>query len=677
MEAACIGWCLGFLGVILALVAISRSGDAAARLKDVEKEASDLRTTLEALQKRLQLLERPKETASAAATHAEPPRRDWSERPADGAGQPVAQPQASATHSQPPAFAPPPETAEVLPSPPSPSGPLPPWASPVALIPQSPKEPEARPLPPRPPALPAAPVHPSIPAAQSAPPKVAVDGAAPPPPAAPTSPLRPAPPPATRPAATMPPAVPLPRPAVRTAFTTSAEDSAPPPSPPANKAEGGWERKLGIILPVWIGAIALIIGGGFLVKISIERGYLGPTARVAIATLFGAALLGAGEWLRKRYSLTAQGASAAGVAVLYAAFLAGTLLYHLITPWVGFGLVALVTASAVALSLRQGMMVAILGLVGGFFTPYWIGIVSASPARLFAYILLLQAGLIFVTRKRQWTGLAALTLVMGLGAALHRLIQDSAAMDAPWIGAFLLLSAASFVLAAGRWGGSVSLGPEREPTPIKTLMGCGALAGAFLALAALAAVNRFSLQEWAFLGILSAACLVLGRMDRSYARMPWVAYVVTLLLQVGWLVQSHPADRTDIWIVAACSAALFGIGAFAAHFGSAEPGTWGALSAMAGLSAFGIAWSVDKLHGHAGGSLGIREPRGSSPLSAANGPLGKAGPARSGGRDDPRGLSAWPSRHSSASPSPWSCTTSGSPWRGPWRPQHWHGSWHA
>ena len=323
------------------------------------------------------------------------------------------------------------------------------------------------------------------------------------------------------------------------------------------------------------------------------------------------------------------------------------------------------------------MMVAILGLVGGFFTPYWIGIVSASPARLFAYILLLQAGLIFVTRKRQWTGLAALTLVMGLGAALHRLAQDSVAMDAPWIGAFLLLSTASFVLASGRWGGSVSLGQEREPTPIKTLMGCGALAGAFLALAALAAVNRFSLQEWAFLGILCAACLVLGRMDRSYARMPWVAYVVTLLLQVGWLAQSHPADQ-DRYLD---RGGLFG--GPLRNRGLRRPLRVSGTRYLGRPVGYGrprpsaSPWSVDKLHGHAvlhWGFVSLAE-LSSDPLPERSSPQGRPGAQWWAKR--PSRPSAWPSRHSSASPSPWSCTTSGSPWRGPWRPQRWHGSWHA
>ncbi len=394
--------------------------------------------------------------------------------------------------------------------------------------------------------------------------------------------------PAFEPAAAPPPFVP--RPAF---LATEAEEEVGGRAP----KEGGWERRLGIALPVWIGAVALILSGAFLVKYSVERGWLGPGARVTLAVLLGMALLGAGEWLRKRTAMTAQGASAAGVAVLYAAFLAGTILYHLISPWAGFSLLALTTAAAVGLSLRQGMVVAVLGLVGGFFTPYWIGVVSASPARLFAYLLMLQAALILVTRKRRWNALAALTLVMGLGAAFHRLASGTVAADAPWIGLFLLVSAGAFLLAARGWAPSPIPQESGGLGTMSALLGYGALIGAFVVLAILAARTRFGLMEWAFLGILAGASLALGRLDAAYDRMPWVSFGVTILLAGGWVAQSAANQRADVWIVAAGMALVYGFGAWVAHHGSRLPASWATLSAAGGLAAFGLAWWVDKLHG--------------------------------------------------------------------------------
>jgi len=108
--------------------------------------------------------------------------------------------------------------------------------------------------------------------------------------------------------------------------------------------------------------------------------------------LFGVALLGLGEWLRPRAHAISQALSAAGIADLYAVLLAGVRLYALIPPLVGFALMGANTAVAVLLSLRQGPMIALLGLVGGFATPA----LGASGERhlggLLAYLFLLDAG---------------------------------------------------------------------------------------------------------------------------------------------------------------------------------------------------------------------------------------------------------------------------------------------
>src|SRR6202035_5466174 len=99
-----------------------------------------------------------------------------------------------------------------------------------------------------------------------------------------------------------------------------------------------------------------------------------------------------------------------GVADLFACFLAGVHLYGLISPAVGFVLMALTTAVAVILSLRQGPMVALIGLVGGFLAPYWVRSGEPSARNLFGYLLLLEVGLLTASRRRGWSGVAFLAL---------------------------------------------------------------------------------------------------------------------------------------------------------------------------------------------------------------------------------------------------------------------------
>src|SRR6185436_15984836 len=182
--------------------------------------------------------------------------------------------------------------------------------------------------------------------------------------------------------------------------------------PPVRKVS--LEELLGARLPVWIASIALALGGAFLVKLSFDYGWFSPAKRVVFGVLFGVVLLGAGEWMRRPSERIAQGLAAAGVADLYACFLAGIHLYGLIPPAVGFGLMTLTTVVAVVMSLRQGIMVALIGMIGGFLTPYLVRTGEPDVRGIFAYLLLLQVGLLTVARRREWPAVGALALGGGL-----------------------------------------------------------------------------------------------------------------------------------------------------------------------------------------------------------------------------------------------------------------------
>jgi hypothetical protein len=72
---------------------------------------------------------------------------------------------------------------------------------------------------------------------------------------------------------------------------------------------------------------------------------------------------------------------------------------------------ALITAVAVALSIRRdSLFIALLGLIGGFATPALLSTGEDRPIGLFGYLLLLNAGLAWVARKRRWKILPVLSL---------------------------------------------------------------------------------------------------------------------------------------------------------------------------------------------------------------------------------------------------------------------------
>lgn len=370
-------------------------------------------------------------------------------------------------------------------------------------------------------------------------------------------------------------------------------EEAPRPNPPPAPKGPSWEEQLGARLPVWIGSIALALAGAFLVKYSFERGWLSPTVRVALGVAFGVALLGAGEAMRRSASRISQGLSGAGIAVLFAGFLAGIHLYGLISPGVGFLLMALTTATAVVLSLRQGPMVALIGLIGGFLTPYLVHTGEPSVRGLFAYLLLLEIGLFTVARRRQWLPIAGLALGGGLLWVVAWLLGPFQAADAGWLGGFLVLTALSAVAAGLLQRGGP--GEGSSPEPGFSALALAGLPGTLIVMALVVGRAGWSTTEWAFFGLLAAGTLVLARLRPELDRLAWVAAGVgaALLIAWGWDVQEPDARR--FLATAAALGALFAGGAYAALHGSRRPGRWASLSAASGVGYFLIAWAATNL----------------------------------------------------------------------------------
>src|SRR5262249_5554028 len=167
-----------------------------------------------------------------------------------------------------------------------------------------------------------------------------------------------------------------------------APQSKPPPAAPVV----GLEERLGARAFIWIGGIALALAGAFLVKYSIDQGWLGPAVRCGLGVAFGLLLLGGGEAMRRCEVRTAPSPSAAGIAVLYASLFAAIALYGLIDAATGFLVLAGLTAGAIALALRQGPFVGLLGLAGGFLTPAIVHTDQPDALVLFGYLFAIQLG---------------------------------------------------------------------------------------------------------------------------------------------------------------------------------------------------------------------------------------------------------------------------------------------
>lgn len=375
----------------------------------------------------------------------------------------------------------------------------------------------------------------------------------------------------------------------------------PPDADTGTGAGANFEARFGARLPVWTGAICLALAGVFLVKYAFDNDWLGPAVRVALGLLFGVGLLVIGERSFGRTPRIPAALSAAGIAVLYASFLSAGRLYDLVPPIAAFALMALTTAVAIGLSLRQGRLIAVVGLVGGFLTPYLLGPTpDPSPAPLFAYLLLLQVGLLVVTRRRGWYELAGLTLAAGLVWVLAWLGGPYGEGDGAWLGLFLLASTTAFVVAA--WG-STAVEAWQEPRAARGLS-WAAMAGGLVLMAPVISSSGFNTLEWVYLGILGAGTVVMGRLDRSYIGLPWLAGTLTAVLlliwgiSAGWnlgMVGSHLLPVAQfLWTVLALGA-VFAVCGYAALWGTERPSVWAALSAAAGVGFFLVAYTALRL----------------------------------------------------------------------------------
>src|SRR5262249_24257435 len=191
-----------------------------------------------------------------------------------------------------------------------------------------------------------------------------------------------------------------------------------------------WEQFMGAKLFAWIGGFALFLGIAFFVKYSFEHNLIPPELRVAIGFVVGASLVVGGLLLkRKENAVTAQTLCATGILVLYAVTFACRAYYHF--GFFGFIptflLMTLITAVSFLLSARlNAIIVAVLGIAGGFLTPILLSTNQDNPLGLFGYIALLDIGLLALAQRQRWNSLAILGAI---GTAL---------MQFAWVGAFFV-----------------------------------------------------------------------------------------------------------------------------------------------------------------------------------------------------------------------------------------------
>jgi uncharacterized membrane protein len=404
-------------------------------------------------------------------------------------------------------------------------------------------------------------------------------------------------PPAAAPPPSPPPAEPAPPP-------------ARPPSPPAARAtppavHESFEQRFGTRWVVWIGGVALALGGIFLVNYAVEQGYFGPGVRILLASILAVLLIAAGEWARRTERVSGligissahvpSVLTAAGTIVAFATAYAAFALYGFIGPAAAFILLGAIGIITLTAALLHGPALAALGLVGAQATPLLVTTPTPNYWALYIYLAVVTAAAFALARARLWLWLAIATIAASAVWTLPG-IDDIGALAAHAFHVAAGLALVAVFIVAGLW-----LGPTSMPCRVDPVSS-GGLA-AYLAAAALLVIASGH-QDGAMLvfTLLTAATVAIAwRAEAAAAAVP-VAAVLAALVMAHWVLaaknvfltapptgrfEASPADVQWHLAYGFVFAALFGVTGFLTQgrsTGASVPIRWATASVFAPLA---------------------------------------------------------------------------------------------
>lgn len=193
----------------------------------------------------------------------------------------------------------------------------------------------------------------------------------------------------------------------------------PPPTPPRVRRELDWSALLGAKALSWVGGAVTLLGIVFFFVLAVNKGWIGPSARVTLGSIASAALFGAGVYVKRRFEdlyVSALAAVGAGIAGGYMTLLAAKVLYDLVPNWAALAIAVMIACVGVATALAwSSELIAGLGLIGATLAPAAIGVetgeLTAAGTGLAALVF---AGTAIVAIREQWKKL----LIAGIAVSL-------------------------------------------------------------------------------------------------------------------------------------------------------------------------------------------------------------------------------------------------------------------
>ena len=382
---------------------------------------------------------------------------------------------------------------------------------------------------------------------------------------------------------------PLPQSPPPPALPTSVPIATAPPPSPLPPEPIGFEERFGTRWVVWVGGVALALGGIFLVRYSIQQGLIGPGVRVMLGALLALMLIAAGEWARRTERLSGLPGlpsahipsilTAAGTTVAYATVYAAYALYGFLPPAAAFILLGAVALLTLGAALLHGPALAGLGLVGAYVAPMLVASNEPDYWSLYIYVAVVTAAAFALARFRLWRWLAVTAVVFG---ALWTL-PGTDLYPVAALGAHVFHIVAGFALAATFIVCGLLYGPPAAPGEIDQTS-ILALSIYLLIAALLVLASRHDpIALTAFFALTIATVAIAWRTEAAAGAVP-VAAILAMVVMAHWAVQMNfealiaPSGPTAPaipepqryeygWhlVLAAGWAAMFGIAGFSAQ----------------------------------------------------------------------------------------------------------------